>query len=583
MPQFLKVFLAAGLVVAGCALAPAPATLKTTTLQLSMAGLYPSQRQLQYLMPGATARVSVTGPGMASPLVQVAPISGETTSITLSGVPMGPNRVVTLETLDEAGQPIPGGRLRTALTLGEGSNLAVVSLASSVGGDVFEALQQAGSDLARTLDAFQVQRTIDAIKQAQRVPHFGLIDGAAIAERLLQNGGQLSQLDVTTTALVQSPTALTVKVSGLPENLQASVWVNDPVSPKQSGLGNGTLNVQPVKPGTWQLYGRAGSLRVGPISVDLASNQQVELNFSTAQVLAQSLPQPRGGAASGVLTVDGKRVLMVAGGSLPNVGSNASTDSVLVFDGTTWATRSAMPTPVSHSAYTVNGNKLYVMGGFAPLGASKLVQVYDATTGTWSTNLPEIKYRTYVGAAACIGDSLYMTSGMAGSVADWSIYKLPLDGSATEWQEFGADEAEPQLRFARYGTTVAAVGGKLYVFGGAHGDDTLMHRVEVYDPVKATMRELAPMPTARHGAFSWVKDGKVYVMGGINASGQALANVEVYDVATDTWSVRPMLKEARGHAAVGELNGKLVIAGGNDGYFAYDDVSLRASVETLAF
>lgn len=587
MPQFLKAFVASSLLVAGCALAPTPVPLKTTTLQLSMAGVFPSDRRIQYLVPGSSAKVTVYGTGIAAPLVQTAPISGETSAVTLSGLPVGANRIISVETLDDNGQPVPGGRFRTTLNLVDGPNTALLSAASTVRGDVYDALLAAQSELARTLDAQLLQNKIDAIQRVQRVPHYGLIDGGAIASRLRQNGGNVGALDEAEPALVQAATSLDVTVSGLPDNLQATIWVTDPVSPKQSGLSNGTFGLKPVKPGTWQLYGRAGSLRLGPISVDLSTSKKVNLDFSTAQVLAQSLPQPRGGAASGVLTVGGKQVLVLAGGSVLNAGSNVATDSVLVYDGTNWTAKAAMPTPVSHPAFATSGNKLYVMGGYTPVGMTRAVQVYDGATDTWSTALPQVKYNTFLGAAAVIENTLYMTSGYtsAGEFygADWSIYKLPLDGSAGEWQEFGLQAGDPQLRFARYGAAVATVGGKLYIFGGAHGDDYLMHRVEAYDPLKGTMRELAPMPTARHGAFTWVKDGKVYVMGGVNASGKALANVEAYDVATDTWSVLPQLKEARGHAAVGEVNGRVVVAGGNDGYYAYEDVSLRSTVESLAF
>lgn len=588
MKQLMKAIVASSLLLVSCTFAPAPIALKTTTLQLSLSGAFPSDRQLQYLMPGSKARVTVSGGGFAQPVVQVAPISGETASATLSGLPLGTNCIVSVETLDDADQPIPGGRFRTTVNLQEGANVAVLSAASSVRGDVFDALLAAQSELARTLDADRVQEKIDSIKQAQRVGHYGLIDGAAIAAILKQNGGNLAALDPENSALVQTPTALQVKVLGLPDNLQAAVWVTDPVSPKQSGLSNGQVKIQPVKPGTWQLYGRAGSFRLGPVSVNMASSTSATLDFSSAQILPQALPQSRSGAASGILTVEGRQGLVVAGGSvMDEEGHNVATDSVLVFDGTAWVSKAVMAAPVSHPAFTTNGNKLYVMGGYGPSGMSTLVQVFDATTDTWSTLLPPLKYNGFMGAAACIDDTLYLTSGIVEDGdfygADYFIYKLPLNGSASEWQELGRSEAEPQLRFARFGSAVAAVGRKLYVFGGVQDNGLLMHRVEAYDPVKGTVRELAPMPTARHGAFTWVKGGKVYVMGGINPTGKALATVEVYDVAADTWSVMPQLREARGHAAVGEVNGRCVIAGGNDGYYAYFDVSLIPSVESLVF
>lgn len=587
MTQLLLALVMLGLMLAGCPSAPTPTAPRAGTLILSVAGVLPGARQLQYLVSGPKARVTVTGVGLAEPLSRVAPVTGETATVTLTGVPVGPNRIVTVESLDASEAPIPGGRYRTTLHVQAGSNTAVLSVASSVRGDVLAVLLAGGSELAGTLDAPALQERLDALKREQRVPHYGLLDAEAVARRLVEAGGDLAALDPLDASLVQRPGSLQVQVSGLPENLQAVIWLDDPVSPKQSGLSNGNLTIQPVKPGTWRLHGRAGVLRWGPVPVAVATGSVAAMDFARSEVLAQAMPEPRGGAASGVLSIQGKPTLVVAGGTVLDEGGNLSTDGVLAFDGTTWRSLPRMVAPVSHPAFATGGNKLYVMGGYGPGGMSDLVQVYDATLGRWSSSYPRLKYRTFLGAAACLENVLYMTSGYAtnGSSygADWSIYKLPLDGSAFEWREFGTRPSEPQLRYARYGSTVRAVGGKVYVFGGAHDDETLMHRVEVYDPVRATVRELAPMPTARHGAFSWARGNRIYVMGGVNPTGKALANVEVYDVLTDTWSVLPRLREARGHAAVGELGGRLVIAGGNDGAYVHDDVAVRSSVEALTF
>lgn len=590
MPQLLPALAAASLLVAGCALGATPVTVRTGTVQLSLAGLYPAGRQLQYLVPGARARVTVSGVGLQAPLVREAPVSGETSVVTLTGVPTGPNRIVTLETLDGSGAPLPGGRFRTTLNLAAGANTGLVSPATSVRGDVYAALLASGSELAGSLDADEVQAAIDQIKRAQRVAHYGLIDGAAIADRLQAKGGRLETLDAADPALVQTPTSLAVEVTGLPAALQATVWVDDPVSPKQSGILNGTHVIQPVKPGSWQLYARAGSFTVGPVALDLNSARRTSVDFSSARLLPQAMPEARGGAAAGMVTVGGKQVLLVAGGTLDVKGANVATDSVRVFDGTTWSLRAPMAVPVSHAGYVVRGNVLFVLGGNSSTGPTDVVQAYDATKDEWTTTLPRLPYPSLMGGAACIDETLYMTSGLylaSGQLsADWYIYKLPLVETPGAWIELGANDGDPQLRFSRYGSAVATVAGKLYIAGGLSNEWALLHRLEVYDPAKGTVRELAPMPTARHGAVTWVKDGKVYVMGGIGELGKALATVEVYDVATDTWSAMPELRVGRGHAAVGELGGRCVLAGGNDGFYSVHDmipIGVLSAVESLVY
>jgi hypothetical protein len=100
---------------------------------------------------------------------------------------------------------------------------------------------------------------------------------------------------------------------------------------------------------------------------------------------------------------------------------------------------------------------------------------------------------------------------------------------------------------ARSAPAVAAVNGRVYVFGGS--DDALhtLSAVEIYDPSADAWRKPgAPMPTDREGASAAVgPDGRIYVVGGVRArfsngtryEDPALA-VEIYDPRADSWSTR---------------------------------------------
>lgn len=591
MMKRVSALMLASLVAASCASPPMGSVSATGSLSLTLAGLFPAEPRVQYLQAGKRAKVTVSGPGIAQALTVTAAIDGTSEVANLSGIPAGPNRVIELEAQDEAGEAIPGGRFRTTATLQEGANTAVLSPATTPRGDVFAKLLADGSALAGSLDASRVQEKIDAIQRNRRTGHFGLINGEAIAGALMANGGNLDALSENDAAFVHAPARLTVTVTGLPSNLPAEVWLDDPVSPKQSGVGNGGLLISPIKPGNWKLYGRAGSLRVGPVSLDLTSAPSTPyvLNFAEGSTLT-TMSQPRGGAASGVLTVKGLgESLVMAGGQVtfPSLMSAtlAATDSVVALRGGTWTTLAPMPLPVAHAGYAQHGNKLYVVGGRNPVNAVVSdVQVYDAAQDTWDVSLPALPTGRLLASAAIIDGYLYVAGGRPDLGHSTWLSRLPLSGDGPTWEDV-SPLADPNRMRVTLGAATAVVDRKHLIISGVYmaGPSLLpTHEVLLYDPVKNVLRSVAPIPTARFGASTWIENGKVYVAGGVTALGLGLPNVEVYDPLTDTWSARPTLRSARGFAAFGKLDGKAVYAGGHDGS-PFAGVSPFDDLESFAF
>lgn len=579
MTTRLGALLLASFLAASCATVPSGSTPATGSISLSLTGLYPAERSVQVLPTGMQAKLTVSGPGLAQPLSVTAAVDGQTMAATLTGIPAGPNRVIELETQDAAGAPIPGGRFRTTATVQEGPNQAVISATTTPRGDVFAKLLADGSPLASSLDANRLQEAIEAIQRAQRAAHFALIDGGAIADALKANGGDLDALPVANPAFVQAAASRTVTVTGLPDNLKAEVWLDDPVSPKQTGLGNGGFRIEPIKPGTWNLYGRAGSLRIGPVAVATSASSPVVLDFSRSAETLAKLPTALGGPAGGTIRValpgGATDCLVVAGGL-----TNAPSDSVLAFDGTTWHALDPMPIPTSHAASTVHDGKLWVLGGFTTNAISTAVQVFDGTQWTLETALP---VASALGTAAVIGNQLIYTPGLRDFV--------PV-GQTMQFQTHAGvfvrnldDESEwtmtTQLAAARVGAAFATLGGKHYVIGGLSATETPVRAVEVYDPVSETVRGVAPLPTPRYGAMTWVTGGKIIVAGGVTAKGKPLNHVEAYDPSRDRWDILPPLPTPRGHAAAALLNGKAVLAGGHDSVLYHGNLIPLDLVEAL--
>ena len=66
----------------------------------------------------------------------------------------------------------------------------------------------------------------------------------------------------------------------------------------------------------------------------------------------------------------------------------------------------------------------------------------------------------------------------------------------------------------------------------------------MYDPQADAWTQLASMSIARRYHASAAVGGKLYVFGGFGASGR-LSTAEVYDPASDSWASVPSLTSAR--------------------------------------
>ena len=98
------------------------------------------------------------------------------------------------------------------------------------------------------------------------------------------------------------------------------------------------------------------------------------------------------------------------------------------------------------------------------------------------------------------------------------------------------------------------MGGKIYVTAGEIGDDEAVNTVYVYDPQANTWTQLASMGNARRGHASAAVGGKLYVFGGIGAEDDDyLSTAEVYDPASDSWAQVSSLTPARSYLVAAAL------------------------------
>lgn len=114
---------------------------------------------------------------------------------------------------------------------------------------------------------------------------------------------------------------------------------------------------------------------------------------------------------------------------------------------------------------------------------------------------------------------------------------------------------------------VAAVNGRMYLFGGIAGN-TVLASVEEYDPIADRWRFVAPMPEPlHHTAAAVVDDRYVFLVGGYRTLAfDPTDSVYRYDTLLDVWTRMPSLPAPRGALAAATIDGKV-----------YASVALRTS------
>jgi len=188
-----------------------------------------------------------------------------------------------------------------------------------------------------------------------------------------------------------------------------------------------------------------------------------------------------------------------------------------------WESKAAMPTPRSWTGAIVYNGKIYVVGGCSSptdgqqfYNAVTTLEVYDPSTDSWTKLTP-----------------------------------MPIPA---------------------VGPAVAAMNGKIYVFGGFNRNTwSANSNVQIYDISTNTWTKGKDMPTPRSWTRALVLDGKIYVIGGVGHGYRR--DVEAYDPIKDTWEIKsPILPRERYlHAAIA-YNGKIYVIGGDSWQYGYDEV-----------
>lgn len=227
-----------------------------------------------------------------------------------------------------------------------------------------------------------------------------------------------------------------------------------------------------------------------------------------------------------------------------------------------WSTRQPLPTAILDAGGTALGGKLYLVAGKTSTSYQSALHIYDPATNSWTTgpNLPGPAIENP--AVAALNGKLYVFGGSTAAFSGAVVNAAVFDPATSVWT------ALAPLRTARGGATAQALNGKLYLIGGLDGSGSSLASVEVYDPATNTWSAAPAMGTRRDNPGSAMLGGKLYVFGGRTreASGTTvngtLSSVEMYDPATNLWTARAAMPTGRRSMAIGMLNGRAQLMGG---------------------
>ena len=246
-----------------------------------------------------------------------------------------------------------------------------------------------------------------------------------------------------------------------------------------------------------------------------------------------------------------------------------------------WQMGKPLPQPLGEITSAVIDKKWYVFGGYdgPNTQAQGIVTEYDAATETWTAK-QKMLVPAHHPASVALDGKIYVFGGFVGRpgtkvwqpIANAVVY----DPASDSWKELAP------LPTARGSAQAVAVGGKIYVIGGAHANipgkpgteplwvgvpQIVTGAVEEYDPATNSWRARAPMPTGRNHFFAAAVDGRIYaVYGRIGTSFVTMSDVtdivEEYDPKTDGWRYMGRSPTKRGDVAGGVYNGRIYVTGG---------------------
>jgi N-acetylneuraminic acid mutarotase len=235
-----------------------------------------------------------------------------------------------------------------------------------------------------------------------------------------------------------------------------------------------------------------------------------------------------------------------------------------------WTPRPSLNVARAGLASATARGRIYAIGGFSAGFEASLDSVEARHPGTeeWELVAPMLTPRGNLGAAA-VGDRIYAFGGADTDNTPTDLAEV-FDSAADQWEQIR------QLPVPTSASGTAAFGGNIYVMGGDTAGGTV-GSVHVYNPQANTYNDAAPMPTPR--AFVRVTElsGRLYAIGGVDEDVEFVAKVERFNPATGIWEKLAPMNTRRGGPGVVTTHRRIFVVGGATGEFGPHHEPLTSS------
>ncbi|XP_029470342.1 rab9 effector protein with kelch motifs isoform X2 [Rhinatrema bivittatum] len=237
---------------------------------------------------------------------------------------------------------------------------------------------------------------------------------------------------------------------------------------------------------------------------------------------------------------NGKGRIVIIGGANPN--GSFSDAYIIDLDSHEWDIpdwEGLLPR-YEHASFipASNSDNIWVFGGANQSGNRNCLQLLNLEMGTWQspsvTGTPPSP-RTFHTSSAAIGDKLYVFGGGdkgPDPVEDTQLHVF--DSATLTWSQPETYGSPPSQR---HGHVMTAVGPKLFIHGGLAGEKFYndMFCLDINDMKWEKLKVKGDVPSgcAAHSAVAFGKH--IYIFGGMDISG-ALNTMHKYDIEKQSWT-----------------------------------------------
>ncbi len=253
--------------------------------------------------------------------------------------------------------------------------------------------------------------------------------------------------------------------------------------------------------------------------------------------------------------------LLVLGGF--SSGTLAVTRRVDRFDGAQWTQLADLPGAQTHSGVAVDGDVLYLAGGFIGTGDwTTTAEVWRYQADSWSAAQPLPEPRAGL-VLVRRGRILHAVGGLAhnGQSDTGAHQTLNLDAATPAWTD------RAPLPNPRNHLGGALISDRVHVVGGRHGwNENTGNQTSHHAFSADAWTELAPIPVGRceiADATLAAPDGSLLVIGGSTEGVKPSEHVWRYDPQADEWAALTALPGPRKGAVAGFVNGALLVTTGS--------------------